>query len=239
MPGTRRVREDPPFGGPVAAVAAALADWDEAGAHPEWALLLACDTPRADEAVGVLLGRSPGRDGAIVDGAIVIGADGRHRLVALLRTAAVRERLAALPEGGRDAPLRALLDGLELAAAPDPTGSADDVDTWEDLIAARRRAGTEAEMDERLARTEAWIATLRDRYGLAEEDVPVGAILDLARDAAHGVDRPAAPLTTFVAGLVAGRGGTDPRGIEEVVAQIAALAVAAGEGPELEGQGHA
>jgi hypothetical protein len=34
-------------------------------------------------------------------------------------------------------------------------------------------------------------------------------VLDLARDAAHGVARPAAPLTTFLVGLAAGlRGGT-------------------------------
>jgi hypothetical protein len=34
-------------------------------------------------------------------------------------------------------------------------------------------------------------------------------VLDLARDAAHGVARPAAPLTTFIVGLAAGlRGGS-------------------------------
>jgi hypothetical protein len=32
-------------------------------------------------------------------------------------------------------------------------------------------------------------------------------VLDLARDAAHGVARPAAPLTTFLVGLAAGRRG--------------------------------
>jgi hypothetical protein len=43
-------------------------------------------------------------------------------------------------------------------------------------------------------------------------DVPVelldrDLVLDLARDAAHGVARPAAPLTTYLAGLAVGRGG--------------------------------
>jgi hypothetical protein len=33
----------------------------------------------------------------------------------------------------------------------------------------------------------------------------VGVILDLARDAAHGVARPAAPLGAFAAGVAAGR----------------------------------
>lgn len=31
-------------------------------------------------------------------------------------------------------------------------------------------------------------------------------LLDVARDAAHGVARPAAPLTTFLLGVAAGRG---------------------------------
>ncbi|MDQ3457112.1 MAG: DUF6457 domain-containing protein [Actinomycetota bacterium] len=34
-------------------------------------------------------------------------------------------------------------------------------------------------------------------------------ILDVARDAAHGVARPAAPLTTYLLGIAVGR-GADP-----------------------------
>jgi hypothetical protein len=37
--------------------------------------------------------------------------------------------------------------------------------------------------------------------------VPVRAVLDLARVAAHQVERPAAPLTAFMLGLAVGRGG--------------------------------
>jgi uncharacterized protein DUF6457 len=42
---------------------------------------------------------------------------------------------------------------------------------------------------------------------LSEEAVTV--LLDLARDAAHGVARPAAPLGTFVLGLAVGASGGD------------------------------
>jgi hypothetical protein len=35
--------------------------------------------------------------------------------------------------------------------------------------------------------------------------VDVAGVLDLAKDAAHGVARPAAPLTTFLAGYLLGR----------------------------------
>ena len=36
-----------------------------------------------------------------------------------------------------------------------------------------------------------------------------GLVLDLARDAAHGVSRPAAPLTAYLVGVAVGR-GADP-----------------------------
>ncbi len=38
------------------------------------------------------------------------------------------------------------------------------------------------------------------------EQADIDLILDLARDSAHGVARPAAPLTTYLLGLAVGRG---------------------------------
>ena len=73
---------------------------------------------------------------------------------------------------------------------------------------------------------DAWAATLRQRFGLTEDDVPVAAVLDLTRDVANGVARPAAPLGAFVAGLAAGRAGTDPERVREALAAVAALAAA-------------
>ena len=73
---------------------------------------------------------------------------------------------------------------------------------------------------------DAWAATLRERFGLSEEDMPVAAVLDLTRDVANGVARPAAPLGAFVAGLVAGRAGTDPSQVRAALAEVAALAEA-------------
>ncbi len=57
------------------------------------------------------------------------------------------------------------------------------------------------------AALEAWWATLTEALGL--DDVPADrdAILGLAGRAAHAVVRPAAPLTTFLAGYAAGRAG--------------------------------
>ncbi|MGV2901803.1 DUF6457 domain-containing protein [Microbacterium sp. AGC62] len=71
---------------------------------------------------------------------------------------------------------------------------------------------------------DAWAAELRERFDLGEEDVPVGLILDLARDVANGVARPAAPFSAFVAGLVAGRAGGSPDDVRAAVAAIVELA---------------
>ncbi len=52
-----------------------------------------------------------------------------------------------------------------------------------------------------------WAQQLSDALGL-ELEVDIDPLLDLARDAAHQVERPAAPITTFLVGYAAGmRGG--------------------------------
>lgn len=55
-----------------------------------------------------------------------------------------------------------------------------------------------------------WLAELAEGLDLdldLDED-GVHALLDLARDAAHQVTRPAAPLTTFMVGVAVGRGAS-------------------------------
>ena len=69
-----------------------------------------------------------------------------------------------------------------------------------------------------------WAAALREHFGLNPDDIPVAAVLDLTREVANGVARPAAPLGAFVAGLVAGRTSPDPDAIREALAAVAALA---------------
>lgn len=54
-------------------------------------------------------------------------------------------------------------------------------------------------------------------------------VLDLAREAAHGVARPAAPLTTFLAGYALGAEG----GLDRLTALVDSLGAAArARGPE-------
>lgn len=74
-----------------------------------------------------------------------------------------------------------------------------------------------------------WLETLAEGLGLsgdvAVEEETVHILLDLARDAAHQVARPAAPLTTFLLGVAVGRGGD----LEALAAQATRLALNQGD----------
>ncbi len=54
-----------------------------------------------------------------------------------------------------------------------------------------------------------WLAALAAEIGTDDfvfDNNAIHTVLDLARDAAHSVTRPAAPLTTFLVGVAVGRG---------------------------------
>jgi len=55
-----------------------------------------------------------------------------------------------------------------------------------------------------------WTAEACRALGLDPTDVEVPLVLDLARDVAHGVLRPAAPISAYLLGLAVGR-GADPK----------------------------
>jgi hypothetical protein len=70
-----------------------------------------------------------------------------------------------------------------------------------------------------MADLEPWIAAVCAELGL-DPDVDAAVVLDLARDVAHGVARPAAPLTTFLVGRAVGAGVP----LAEAAAKVTALA---------------
>ncbi|WP_174775050.1 DUF6457 domain-containing protein [Cryobacterium algoricola] len=70
-----------------------------------------------------------------------------------------------------------------------------------------------------------WLAALAAGLDLDPADVPVGAILDIAKDVAHGVARPAAPLSTFLVGLSAAKAGGTAADIEKACATATRLAL--------------
>jgi molybdopterin-guanine dinucleotide biosynthesis protein A len=131
LAGARWVREEPPGGGPVAGLAAALrALTPDRG--DDLVVVGAGDAPFAGTAVPALL------DAALegFDGAIGVDAGGRDQpLLGVYRLAALRAVLPAPPAGAR---LRDLVAGLHLARVPVGARAALDLDTPADLAAAER-----------------------------------------------------------------------------------------------------
>ncbi|QPZ37528.1 DUF6457 domain-containing protein [Paramicrobacterium chengjingii] len=60
-------------------------------------------------------------------------------------------------------------------------------------------ADTPAELDE-------WIVELATALGIDASTVPTSRLLDLTRDVAHGVTRPAGPVSTYLVGMAVARG---------------------------------
>jgi len=70
---------------------------------------------------------------------------------------------------------------------------------------------------------EDWISLVAAELDLTDLEVDTESmhiLLDLARDAAHAVQRPAAPLTAFLVGVAVGRGES----LEAAAARATALA---------------
>lgn len=115
------VLEDPPFGGPVAGIAAAVAALPEGAVE---VMLLAGDLAAPDAVVDALAAAAPGPDGVVledVEGWAQLLA-GRYRAEALRLSV---DRAPAL----RDLSVRRLLGGLDLARVAAPPEVTQDVDT--------------------------------------------------------------------------------------------------------------
>lgn len=270
-PGCLVVREDPPFGGPVAGLAAGLAALDphagrvggEAAVPPGGrvggeaavsrprdrsrdaasrfldqqggdVLVLACDMPDAEGAVARLLeGRS---NAPSADGVCLVDASGRTQwLAAVYARDALARAFGALAERHGDhgtlhgAAMRRLAASLDLAVVADD-GTTHDIDTWRDLAEARRPTGgaimSESQHPEVL---DEWVVEAAALVGIDPAEVPIGTVLELARRAAHGVARPAAPVTTFLLGLAVGS-GRSADDLDTLADRLGALAEQRGTG---------
>ena len=75
-----------------------------------------------------------------------------------------------------------------------------------------------------------WLAAVAAEVGTSDlvlSPDEVRTLLDLARDAAHEVERVAAPLTTFLVGVAVGRGAP----LADVARQVTTLALRVGDDP--------
>ncbi|MEO3804734.1 NTP transferase domain-containing protein [Nonomuraea sp. B1E8] len=196
IPGVVFVREDPPRGGPVPALAAGL---DEVTAP--WVVLLAGDLPFMTAAHVAAMLRAAEPSGGVV----LVDAGGREQWLAGAWPAA--ELKAALADY-RGRSLKGLLGPLvtvRLALRGRPWF---DCDTMDDLEEARMNVLNE------------WTALACKELGIDPATVDRDLILDLTKEVAHGVARPAAPLTAYLLGLAQGA-GTAP---EDAVAKLITLA---------------
>lgn len=66
---------------------------------------------------------------------------------------------------------------------------------------------------------DAWIEALKKELGLTTE-IDKTLILNVARDAAHAVERPAAPITTYLLGFAAAL-GADVQTAAETIEKMA------------------
>lgn len=120
--------EDPPGGGPAAAVEAGL---DAVTEPAEWTVLLACDLPGAVAAVAELLGAVDEAD--LADGFCLVHADGTPQwLYGIYRTASLRVAFDRFEES-RHLSLRRLLAECDLRLVEPREADVTDVDTTDDL----------------------------------------------------------------------------------------------------------
>ncbi|MEV4345364.1 DUF6457 domain-containing protein [Actinoplanes sp. NPDC049596] len=67
---------------------------------------------------------------------------------------------------------------------------------------------------------DAWVRALGAELGVDPAEVPTGAVLNVAKDVAHNVVRPGAPVSAYLMGLAVGR-GADPAEVAEKVRGLA------------------
>ena len=129
--------EDPPFGGPVAGIAAGLARLaaEPGGPAPRTAVLT-CDAPESWRALPVLvraLGAAPGG----CPGVCALDGDHVQYLLGVYRTAALTQCVAPGGAALRDVSVRRALGGLSVVHVDlgELRSAARDLDTWEDVRA--------------------------------------------------------------------------------------------------------
>ena len=146
VPTTRPVTftvEDPRGGGPAAGLLAGLRAFYR---PPDLVMVLAVDMPRVGPGTFARLtdallasppaagGVQPGR----VDGAMLVGTDGRRQpLCAVYRYAALQRARPERREDEHGLPVHRLVGGLRTVEVPEVASEARDVDTWADLRALR------------------------------------------------------------------------------------------------------
>lgn len=228
--GVPTVLEDPPLGGPVAGIDAGLRHLDAAGGDADLVLVLACDVPLVAAAVPRLLAALDAEPTA--DGAHLVDASGHAQIVAVLRRSALAAALAGLAAdgGAHGVSMRRLVGGLRMVQVADQDGQGADADTWDDVRRLDSLMPRRATMSDSSPHTPSgselhrWLVSAGADLGVNPDALEVESLLDLSREVANGVARPAVPLTSFLVGYAVGAGGGDRVAFDRVVARVTELA---------------
>ncbi len=233
--GSRQVAfavEDPPGGGPAAGLLAGVRTLSESPLSSSVPLLalLAVDMPFVDASTFGRLRAALLEDPA-ADGAFLTDSNGRRQLAGVLRV----DRLPrpTRPDEAANLPMHKLLGDLRLLLVPGIGPESTDVDTPADLAALQThdaptglasgpsgRQATQMDLDD-------WIDQLRLALGTDGDpaaEIDQALVLDLARIAAHSVERKSAPITTYLLGYAAGAQGADGKQIADLAFKAQQLA---------------
>ncbi|QIK62493.1 hypothetical protein G7068_04160 [Leucobacter viscericola] len=71
---------------------------------------------------------------------------------------------------------------------------------------------------------DSWLAAAAAELGLDPDTINIATLLDVARDVAHDVARPAAPLSTFLLGVAVGRAEDPAAALAQHAKSLTALA---------------
>ncbi|MBO3739414.1 DUF6457 domain-containing protein [Actinoplanes flavus] len=73
-----------------------------------------------------------------------------------------------------------------------------------------------------------WVTEVAAELGLGDVEVPTREVLDVARDVAHNVLRPGAPVSAYLLGLAVA-GGADPADAAQRISALALRRASPGE----------
>lgn len=115
---------------------------------------------------------------------------------------------------GVNVSMKELLKGLNLATLEISQASVWDIDTWADYFYALGQLRKVGPM------SADWVKVIAQKFKIDESILDSEEILNLTREVAHNVERKAAPLTTFLLGVLAGRENLSKEEISKKVSEI-------------------